>query len=491
MSLRTRLNLLIAVLTLASLLVGLWIIVHNARMAVEAELTSASDLTVQLLKASLDTLESTNDGPVGHQDLLDRIAGLGAHRHIRLELFEGSTPPPATAAAAPRKPNTPGWFASAVKPPVSSFYRTVPLTLDERTWVVVNAEPADEITEAWKGSRGLLAVLVGFAVVANVLVHLSLGRALRPLRQILSGLDRLEHGEYASRLPRFSVPEFDSVSNQFNRLSSALEQSRESNRRLNRRILEIQEAERRHLARELHDEMGQCLTAIRAEAVAISRATAGHDEKLRESAEAISQTAGQVYGMTQTMIRRLHPAALDELGLALGLRQMVIEWAERQPALYCHCDIPDDLGTIEPDLAINLYRVVQECLTNVARHAQASSVEVHVRRRRGIIGLRIADNGRGFDTEQAAGGFGLLGIRERIAGLGGQLEVKSLTDGGTAVTLVVPDNTESVIETAELERLLADKKWLFPEPKMRPGNPRRRDGTEEAPSGAQPHGGHS
>lgn len=446
MSLRTRLNLLISALTLVSLALSLWLVINNARIAVEAELRSASNLTMQLLKASLEAPEHGQRTGARHGDLLDSLEGFDAHRHIRLELHEGREAPSAISASATRLSGAPRWFTHFVEPPLESFYRAVPIDGahgdpgESGTWVIVNAEPADEITEAWKGSRGLLGILMGFALTAHILIPWLVGRALKPLGQILQGLDRLEHGIYSARLPRFSAPEFQSVSQQFNKLSTALELSRQANRRLTRRILEVQEAERLHLARELHDEMGQSLTAIRAEAVTIARRADAGDPATRASAEAIAETAGQVYGLTRRMIHRLRPPALEELGLAPALKQMITEWMRMNPGVACRFEVPGQLCAGDPNLAMHLYRVLQECLTNISRHADAGLVAISVEQFRDRLHLEISDNGQGFEPKSAHGGFGFAGIRERVAGLGGEVRIQSLPGHGTRVQVQVPMN---------------------------------------------------
>ena len=446
MTLRTRLSLLLALLTVVSLLIGLLFVVHNSRVAVEAELRSASDLTVQLVEASMESLTELEGLEISAEELLAQVEGLGAHRHIRLDVYEGTEPPPPADAPAPRSPDAPAWFTYFVKPPVASFHRTVSVATADNAWFVVHAEPADEITEAWQAARGLLAVLLGFAIGANLIIYFVVNRALRPLNVILQGLDELEHGNYTSGLPEFSVPEFNSVSRQFNRLSAALDQSRARVRRLNRQILEVQEDERRHVARELHDELGQCMSAIRAEAAAIRQATAPENVAVHEGATAIAQTAGQVYDIARNMIHRLHPAALEELGLEAGIRQMVSDWGRRNRDVQMDLQLSDGLDGVPSALAIHVYRVVQECLTNVSRHAGATRVRVSVTRQGQTIEAEVSDNGRGFDTELGGSGFGLLGIRERLAGLGGSVTIDSRPGHGARVRLTAPEQ-EEVTET--------------------------------------------
>ena len=217
----------------------------------------------------------------------------------------------------------------------------------------------------------------------------------------------------------------------------------EQNRALARRSLEIQELERARLARELHDELGQCLTAIRADAELIRGRTVGRDGVIHESAQAIDQVAEQVYGVVRRMMRRLRPASLDELGLLEALQETVQEWAERHPQVRCRLDADGELSGMPKAVGTTAYRIVQEALTNIAKHAQAGSVTIRLKREQAAAGqtelwVEVTDDGRGMDPEQTAGGFGMLGMRERAQAVGGEVDVEPGEDQGTTVRARLP-----------------------------------------------------
>jgi two-component system, NarL family, sensor histidine kinase UhpB len=213
------------------------------------------------------------------------------------------------------------------------------------------------------------------------------------------------------------------------------------NRRLSQRYLKVQEEERRFLARELHDELGQSLNAIKVDAVNIRDATSESGE-IRRSADAIIDVSSKVYEVVRTLLRQLRPVALDELGLATAVQYFVEEWQRRHPAVKCELSIDGELEGLDEDINITAYRFVQECMTNVARHAHAGRVRVLLRITREdaapAIALSVEDDGRGVDSKSRRTGLGLIGLRERIESLGGRFRIEPAErNGGTRVSAVV------------------------------------------------------
>ena len=209
---------------------------------------------------------------------------------------------------------------------------------------------------------------------------------------------------------------------------------------LSRRLVEVQEEERRHLARELHDEIGQALTAI----------GIGLQAAKKARVDAVASYLDDCIGLVDGAIRQvrhlsldLRPPMLDDLGLVATLRWYVDRQAQR--AGYRARFISDAAEIrLDPAIATAAFRVAQEALTNVARHAKARRVRVSVRRRDGSLRLVVRDDGVGFDTGAAlrhgarGSGLGLLGMRERAALLGGRIDVRSLPGRGTRVLLTIP-----------------------------------------------------
>jgi signal transduction histidine kinase len=203
-----------------------------------------------------------------------------------------------------------------------------------------------------------------------------------------------------------------------------------------RRSLNAAEEERRRWARELHDETLQALGGLR---VMLSSARRRDDvESLRAALDGAVHQLGEEITNLRALITELRPAALDELGLRPALEALIERTqATHGLAIDATIELQHDAPRLHPDIEIAVYRVIQESLNNAARHAEADHVQVIVLRRGDEILVTIRDDGRGFDVETPSAGFGLTGMRERIALVGGMLEITS-HPSGTTIAAVVP-----------------------------------------------------
>jgi signal transduction histidine kinase len=215
------------------------------------------------------------------------------------------------------------------------------------------------------------------------------------------------------------------------------------NQRLSQSHVSVQEEERRSLARELHDELGQHLNAIKIDAVAIRDCPAGDAAGVRASAQAIIGIADHVHAVVRDMTRKLRPPGLDELGLTAALENYFEVWRSRFPAMQFELAIGGDFDGLGEALNMTLYRVVQEGLTNVAKHANAHRVELRlvkntVDARNDELVLTLVDDGAGAEPERKHAGLGLIGMRERVEAAGGRLEIVSEPGRGFRLAVRVP-----------------------------------------------------
>jgi len=214
------------------------------------------------------------------------------------------------------------------------------------------------------------------------------------------------------------------------------------NQRLAHQNLRIQESERKRLARELHDELGQYCNAIKLDAVAIARDASRQHTPSTIAAQRIVTSADHVHAVISDVIRRLRPAGLDELGLAAAIESCVDRWRQSQPDvqvnLFINCSF-EDLGELT---TLTLYRLIQEGLTNCSRHAQATSIKITVDRltdkQHDTVNVSLIDNGCGADTNQLSQGFGLRGMTERVALMGGALTLSSSPGKGFSIAATLP-----------------------------------------------------
>ena len=235
------------------------------------------------------------------------------------------------------------------------------------------------------------------------------------------------------------------------------EEALEQNRQLTQLIQSRLEEERRTIARELHDELGQCVTAIKSIGTAIANRQDGTSEETRKNAGTIVSVASHIYDVVHSIIRQLRPSALDHLGLSEALREVVAAFQSRHPDVAAELVLGPDIDGSAESINITVYRIVQECLTNVLRHAQATRVTISVSRvENSAMGdslrVRVHDNGKGLEGSDATAGgrFGLMGMRERVQAFGGSLDISSGGPGlGLLVEAVIPV-TQPQTEAAEI-----------------------------------------
>ena len=230
-----------------------------------------------------------------------------------------------------------------------------------------------------------------------------------------------------------------------NGMAETLQTSMTRNHRLSQQLIYLQEEERKSLARDLHDELGQCLTAIMADGTALLRLSESKLPEGRASAEAIVSVTQYVMGLLRAMLQRLRPDVLDGLGLLPAIEELVANWRQRNLGVALNAHYSGDLGNLSDALRITAYRVVQECLTNISRHASAHQATLQVECKTDAAGteltISVEDDGKGFDLERSEG-FGLSGMRERVQGLGGTFELESAVGKGTRIAVRIPVQEE-------------------------------------------------
>jgi two-component system sensor histidine kinase UhpB len=277
------------------------------------------------------------------------------------------------------------------------------------------------LTEAVVLVGGLVVMLVANAAL------LRLGLApLARLARLMTTVDLLRPGQ---RLPADGSGEVADVIRTFNLMLDRLESERATS---SARVLLAAEAERRRIAQELHDEVGQSMTAI---LLSLKRASDDAAEPLRGELQQVQEITRESLDEVRRLVRRLRPGVLDDLGLVSALTSLSTEFAEHT-GLRIRRRFDADLPALEPETELVLYRVAQEGLTNVARHADAEHAEVSLRHGPGTLELGVTDDGRG--TGATCEGAGIRGMRERALLIGATLDISSAPGSGTRIRLTVP-----------------------------------------------------
>jgi Signal transduction histidine kinase len=445
MKLRTRLNLVVAGLTAAFVIVLVAAQLRTARASVREEIAAANLVAAQLLRP-LAMVYSREGGPRLLLEFLDDLGRVRAN-DISVQSATGEvyyrSPPPTWKAGR----SAPKWFERLLSPPPARQAFPMP----GGVWLVVEANSSRAVLDAWDDLIRLLTVAAIMLVAVNALAFWLVGRALAPFPVIVAGLERIQRGDLGYRLPQLAGPEANAIGTAFNRMAQAVEdkvqaerKAREAQARLEERremahlVEQRVEEERRLIAHELHDEFGQSVTAIRSLAVAIGAQAERNDPATNEAARLISEEAARLYDAMHGLIPRLVPLSLDTLGLAETLETLVRDWQRRYPtvALSLRHDLAADLG---PSLTLAIYRVVQEGLINALRHARPSRVDIDVQANGERILVTVADDGIGLPADWSRPGhFGLRGLTERVERLGGTLSIGNREPRGVRLTAEIP-----------------------------------------------------
>ena len=347
----------------------------------------------------------------------------------------------------------PLWFVAAVQT-LFGTHAAVARSISTRNvtagTISAIADPDAAISLAWQHIVDNIHIALLMALAIAFFASLAIAHTLAPAQQIVVALQRMAHGQYRTQLPRFRSMELAMIGQAVGDLGERLAQATEERAVLTRRLLEIRNDERRALARELHDEFGQNLSAILAFASIIEATGAQEQAKsqvnsksdVAQDARMISQSTLRIMAcLRDTLTRLRHPPA-EELGLEACLVSLVDSWRSQnatQPMI--QLDLQGDLADVRGIVAATAYRVAQECLTNSLRHGTAREIVLRIERRTGAenaLLIRVEDDGGGDAAKVAqSAGFGLTGIRERVAALGGSLSI-ARARRGVSVAATIP-----------------------------------------------------
>ena len=573
MGIRFRVNAAISFIAVIFLLVTAFILIDDRRQAINEEIEAGTRVTVHLLESVALSRFPLMEGADPVEGLAGFLRRAGRVRGNEIRLFNQAgtlvyESPPSNYKQGRWAPD---WFSHLMSPGDRNFQLNLPFGS-----IVITPDASRSVLDAWDELKRFGLVLMIFFVILNVAIFGLLGRAMRPLKGILSGMSLLEKGDLSIRLPDYKLPEFDAIGHTFNRMATTLhealaqnaklalvaqqssdailivdlegkvsfwnpsaerlfgfssdeilgrsvdmivpqeslaqhvstqdrvstsrkieqfesqrlkkngevvdvevsvaplvdpdtkqlmgqisvlrdmtdyksrisaEMELQQNKRLTQIIQEKLEEERKSIARELHDEMGQNLTAIKTIGTAIANRDSDEGSITRQNALTIVEVTSRIYDMVHSIIRELRPSALDHL----GLEDAIFELCERHRRANLDLDLKlnfdGGLNRYDEYVNITVYRVIQECLTNAAKHAGATIVSVTVSNllvesNLARIEIKVQDDGKGLDVDLSESRrFGLLGMRERVQAFNGDIQIES--DSGTG-TLITADMTVKV-----------------------------------------------
>ena len=446
-SLRARLNMLLALVLTLGLAINIARLVLDAAPRVQAEDQSVIRLAREFIETLVVGLNETPDPEARLNQIvrdLNRLRHVSIARQADVGDASHST---ADRSAEDHEPHSlPAWFVALVHPEKTAV--KVPISINGKPGsLVITSHPNDEMTEIWDGIVTQLQVGSVIALALFLITMMVVNRALAPIQTLSEAMTKIETGDYGTRVKPDGPPELAAICAKLNHLAAALGDAVEDKRRLAERVVSLQDVERKEIARELHDEFGPYLFALRAHASALMRiadAREPNTDALRKHGGAILEQVNALQQFNRRVLEKLRPVGLTELGLRDALGALLRLWGESHPDVTIETAISPSLGESGETADLTIYRVVQEALTNVFRHAGATCVNVTIEpaeqasgiTRGGCARVRVRDNGRGMRPDHRLG-LGLTGMRERILALGGTLTVAS-GDSGVTVEAVVP-----------------------------------------------------
>jgi two-component system sensor histidine kinase UhpB len=405
------------------LLIGGAIAVWQARLAVNQEINSSVQLAVKLIRFGF---AHSNQTP----DWLTQLNALEEIRHLSIQLQQPSGQILSVQHSKLHLENKPPqWFISLVQGEEVKIEHIIARADGQQLILKIVANPLDEISEVWQENVAFFGLLSILMLLSYVAVNLVFNKTLTPITTIVHALRELETERYQQQLPSFAIQEYDEIAIAINQLTDKLNQVKQENRALTQHTLAIQEDERQRLAQELHDELGQSVTAIKVMAVTAARTP----DQSKQSTDAIIHTCNHLMTVVRSMMHQLHPLILTELGLKATLEDLISHWSS---SLHIDLDCDDSVDNLDTKIAIQVFRVVQECLTNTVRHANASKVQINISLDKNLY-LTVTDNGQGCHNTHTTG-FGLRGMKERVNSLGGEFQLISAQQQGMTIKASIP-----------------------------------------------------
>ena len=445
MTLRLKINFIVGALTCLFVVAAMALQLRSLRESVHEEVFAANRVAAQMLERTVH-----RDAPQGVASMLSFLQGIGRVRSNDIILLDERgqalyrSPPSLYKAGR----DAPAWFDRRVAPGPSQRSIEFP----DGT-LIVHSNASRAVLDAWDDVVGMAGAALVLLLVANALVFWLVGRAVRPLGHIVAALNRLQGGRFDVHLPPLAGTEARAIGDAFNRMVGELRGHIETERRAVRAELQLSdsreltywidqhiERERHLIARELHDELGQSVTAMRSMALSIAQRMHTLDPAAEAAARLIADESSRLYDAMHGIIPRLAPLLLDNFGLAEALDDLVERTRRSQPEVEMHLHV--DLGelAVSNDAALALYRVAQEGISNALRHGQAHRIELTVTATGGALTLALRDDGRGLapDWSERTGHYGLRWLSERVEALGGELRIDAAVPRGVQLQAFLP-----------------------------------------------------
>lgn len=432
-TLRFQITTRILMLSLCVFLLGGFVSLWQARQAVQQEMNSSVNLAKQLI-----TLQLSQPSGLAW---IHQLHSIKETRHLSIQL-KNATGEILETSSKIKESNPlsapPQWFVKLVKNNLVKIEHPIITNEGQQLLLTIEANPLNEISEVWEECSaffGLLCLLIGLIFIV---IQVLFNHVLKSISLIVERLASIEEEDYQNLLPEFPSYEMNLLSKAINHLIEKLRESQKENFALIQHTLTIQEDERQRLAQELHDELGQSLTAIKVMTATIAKANDLKNQLVSQSSSSIIEVCDHLMKVVRSMMQQLHPLTLTELGLKEALHDLVDNWQTRAPNLQIDFECDENLQLCPKSFNIHIFRIVQEGLTNIFRHSQASLATVELRVKQNQLLLEIQDDGVGCNNENRKNGFGLLSMKDRVHSLNGELKIDSKPNEGLRIFVSFP-----------------------------------------------------
>lgn len=449
MSLILRLNLIVSILLLAIFIIVFFNILDTTAERVRQEVVSNFELSNQMVEAKIKLMHSVPVEMIRPYPYVDvsskrtihlfNIENFNGIKYITVDLFDSDNKRIAS--------NRDGSHSSTLQIPekikkllLMGFFTPMehissPIVSGDLNLgtIVVSTDSETELRDLWYETLSTVTPIMVMFMLISLAMTFIISYLVKPVADFLRAVsvERAGNDSQESTLYRFS--HLFHLPRHLQGIHHELKDSSQKVHELNNKILDLQEEERRRISAELHDELGQHLTAIRFEAELIR--TANSIEDTRQSAEAIDDIGRTMKDIVRSMLERLRPPDLDILGLEGAITEMMSNWQLRHPQTDITFEYEADFTAMNDSKQLSIYRIIQEGLTNISRHAGAlmDSVTISLTSSEDQLTISIIDNGQGCDLSEEVNGFGLKGMRERVDVLSGQLTLISSQGNGMKI----------------------------------------------------------
>jgi two-component system sensor histidine kinase UhpB len=445
MTLRLKINLIVGALTVLFIAAVIGLQLRSMRESVHEEVVAANRVAAQLLNRT-----AWRYAAQGTPAMLAFLQGVGRIRSNDITLFDAQGVEVYRSPHSPYKAgrDAPDWFAALIAPPPSSQSIEFP---DGKLVVQANASRA--AVDAWDYTVWLAGGALGLLVVVNGLVFWLVGRTVRPFADIVTALNRVQAGRFDVALPPLPGTEAAAIGRAFNQMLHDLQGHIETEKRAVRAELQLSdsreltrwieqhvEQERRMIARELHDELGQSVTAMRSMALSIAQRVGPLDAQAEQAARTIADESSRLYDAMHGIIPRLTPLVLDNFGLAEALEDLAERTRRSHPGVTIELELALGTARLPGEVALALYRAAQEGITNALRHGEARHLRLALVGNDTSVRLSLVDDGRGLpaDWSRRTGHYGLRWLDERAQVLHGRLTLGPAEPQGTRLVLDLP-----------------------------------------------------